>query len=31
MAYPNRTHGISGGPTSAHLYTMLTDWIVQNL
>jgi dipeptidyl-peptidase-4 len=31
MAYPNRTHSISGGPTSAHLYTMLTDWLVQNL
>ena len=31
MAYPNRTHSISGGPTSAHLFTMLTDWIVQNL
>jgi dipeptidyl-peptidase-4 len=31
MAYPNRTHSISGGPTSAHLFNMMTDWIVQNL
>ncbi|HEX6373201.1 MAG TPA: S9 family peptidase [Longimicrobium sp.] len=31
MAYPDRTHSISGGPTSAHLHTMLTDWILQNL
>jgi dipeptidyl-peptidase-4 len=31
MAYPNRTHSISGGPTSAHLHNLLTDWIVQNL
>ncbi|HYR09347.1 MAG TPA: S9 family peptidase, partial [Longimicrobium sp.] len=31
MAYPNRTHGISGGPTSAHLHNLLTDWILQNL
>jgi dipeptidyl-peptidase-4 len=31
MAYPNRTHGISGGATSAHLHNLLTDWILQNL
>jgi dipeptidyl-peptidase-4 len=31
MAYPNRTHGISGGNTSAHLHTLLTDWILANL
>jgi dipeptidyl-peptidase-4 len=31
MAYPNRTHGISGGRTSAHLYTLMTDWIKANL
>ncbi|WP_420128962.1 S9 family peptidase [Longimicrobium sp.] len=31
MAYPNRTHSISGGPTSAHLHNLLTDWIIQNL
>jgi dipeptidyl-peptidase-4 len=31
MAYPNRTHSISGGPTSAHLHTLLTDWILANL
>jgi dipeptidyl-peptidase 4 len=31
MAYPNRTHSISGGRTSVHLYTMMTDWLEQNL
>jgi dipeptidyl-peptidase-4 len=31
MAYPNRTHSISGGNTSVHLYTLMTDWLVQNL
>ena len=31
MAYPNRTHSISGGNTSMHLYTMMTDWVLQNL
>jgi dipeptidyl-peptidase-4 len=31
MAYPNRTHSISGGRTSLHLHTLFTDWIVQNL
>ncbi|HLM68200.1 MAG TPA: S9 family peptidase [Longimicrobium sp.] len=31
MAYPNRTHSISGGRTSAHLYTLMTDWIKANL
>ena len=31
MAYPDRTHSISGGRTSVHLFSMLTDWIVQNL
>jgi dipeptidyl-peptidase-4 len=31
MAYPNRTHSISGGNTSVHLYTLMTDWLTQNL
>ncbi|HEX5724181.1 MAG TPA: DPP IV N-terminal domain-containing protein [Longimicrobiaceae bacterium] len=31
MAYPNRTHSISGGRTSLHLYTMLANWLEQNL
>jgi dipeptidyl-peptidase-4 len=31
MAYPNRTHSISGGPTSAHLHTLMTEWILANL
>jgi dipeptidyl-peptidase-4 len=31
MAYPNRNHSISGGPTSAHLFTMMTDWVLANL
>jgi dipeptidyl-peptidase 4 len=31
MAYPNRNHSISGGNTSLHLFTMMTDWVVQNL
>ncbi len=31
MIYPGRTHGISGGMTSLHLYTLLTDFITENL
>jgi dipeptidyl-peptidase 4 len=31
MAYPNRNHSISGGNTSLHLYTLMTEWVVQNL
>jgi dipeptidyl-peptidase-4 len=31
MAYPNRTHSISGGRTSVHLFTLLTDWLHENL
>jgi dipeptidyl-peptidase 4 len=31
MAYPNRNHSISGGRTSVHLFTMMTDWLEQNL
>lgn len=29
--YPNRNHGIYGGNTSRHLYTMMTDWVLKNL
>ncbi|HEX8432940.1 MAG TPA: S9 family peptidase [Longimicrobium sp.] len=31
MAYPNRNHSISGGTTSMHLFTLLTDWLATNL
>jgi dipeptidyl-peptidase-4 len=31
MAYPNRNHSISGGTTSMHLFTLLTDWVTANL
>ena len=31
MMYPNRNHGISGGVTSQHLYTMMTNWVAENL
>lgn len=31
MLYPNRTHSISGGNTSFHLYTMFTKFIKENL
>lgn len=31
MMYPNRTHGIGGGNTQVHLYTMMTDWVLENL
>lgn len=31
MVYPNRTHSISGGTTTQHLYTLLTKFIVENL
>ncbi|HEX8903488.1 MAG TPA: prolyl oligopeptidase family serine peptidase, partial [Longimicrobiaceae bacterium] len=30
MMYPDRNHSISGG-RSVHLYTMMTNWITQNL
>lgn len=30
MMYPDRNHGIAAG-RSVHLYTMMTDWITQNL
>jgi dipeptidyl-peptidase-4 len=29
--YPNRNHGIYGGTTRIHLYTMMTNFIVENL
>ncbi|MDQ4138934.1 MAG: S9 family peptidase [Bacteroidota bacterium] len=29
--YPNRNHGISGGNTRLHLYTMMTDFLLKNL
>ncbi|MDB4948404.1 MAG: hypothetical protein JWM27_1053 [Gemmatimonadetes bacterium] len=31
MLYPNRNHGISGGRTQLHLYTLMTDWLMKNL
>ncbi|MDQ3289791.1 MAG: S9 family peptidase [Bacteroidota bacterium] len=29
--YPNRNHGIYGGNTRLHLYTMMTDFLLKNL
>ena len=29
--YPNRDHGISGGNTRLHLYTMMTNFIIEKL
>lgn len=29
--YPDKNHGIRGGNTSLHLYTLLTDFIKKNL
>ncbi len=31
MSYPNRTHGIFGGNTSRHLYTLMSDYITEHL
>ena len=31
MLYPNRNHGISGGNTRLHLYTLITDYFLENL
>ncbi len=31
MVYPGRNHGIYGGTTRLHLYTMLTEYLVENL
>lgn len=29
--YPDKTHGIGGGKTRYHLYTMMTDFLIKNL
>lgn len=29
--YPNRNHGIAGGNTRLHLYTMMTNFLLENL
>ncbi len=29
--YPNRNHGISGGNTTYHLWSKMTNWIIENL
>jgi dipeptidyl-peptidase-4 len=31
MAYPSRNHSISGGGTSMHLYTLMSNWIETHL
>jgi dipeptidyl-peptidase-4 len=31
MMYPNKNHGIYGGNTRLHLYTLMTDFILKNL
>lgn len=31
MAYPNKNHGIYGGNTRLHLYTLMTNFILENL
>lgn len=31
MAYPNKNHGIYGGNTRFHLYTLMTNFILENL
>ncbi|MEO8149845.1 MAG: S9 family peptidase [Bacteroidia bacterium] len=31
MNYPNRAHNLSGGGATMHLYTMLTDFVLNNL
>jgi len=31
QVYPDKNHGISGGNTSMHLYTRMTDFILNNL
>ena len=31
FSYPNKAHGISGGNTTLHLFTMLTEFILKNL
>jgi dipeptidyl-peptidase-4 len=29
--YPNKSHGISGGNTRLHLFTLMTNFVVENL
>lgn len=31
FSYPNKAHGISGGTTTLHLFTMLTEFVLKNL
>jgi dipeptidyl-peptidase 4 len=31
LLYPNRTHSISGGNTSIHLFNSLTRFVLENL
>ncbi len=31
MIYPNRNHRISGGNTSGHLFTLITNYLLENL
>jgi dipeptidyl-peptidase-4 len=31
QVYPDKNHGISGGNTTMHLYTRMTDFILNNL
>ena len=31
MLYPDKNHGIRGGNTTMHLYTMLTNYVKENL
>ena len=31
MMYPNKDHGIYGGNTRLHLYTLMTNFILKNL
>ncbi len=31
MFYPNKNHGISGGNTRVHLYTLMTNFLLKNL
>jgi dipeptidyl-peptidase-4 len=31
MMYPNKNHGIYGGNTRLHLYTLMTNFILKNL
>ena len=31
MIYPDKNHGIFGGNTRRHLYTKMTNFIIENL